>query len=117
VGTERIEKSADAIMAMLDGLWLDWQRRRNMKALEHGISACLDLVALYMPDNPRSAGVELERCLAVFASGRLLPLIGGGYRPLTDIRKFLAKAADKWHYHHGSMAAPMRRSPRDMYTK
>ncbi len=45
----RIEKSADAIMAMLDGLWLDWQRRKNMKAIEHGITACLDLVTFYMP--------------------------------------------------------------------
>lgn len=48
-GPERIEKSADAIMAMLDGLWLDWQRRKSTKAIEHGINACLDLVALYMP--------------------------------------------------------------------
>lgn len=53
VGAERIEKSADAIMAMLDGLWLDWQRRRNMKAIEHGINACLDLVAFYMPEVSR----------------------------------------------------------------
>ncbi|MDH0289913.1 TetR family transcriptional regulator C-terminal domain-containing protein [Pseudomonas sp. GD04087] len=53
VGAERIEKSADAIMAMLDGLWLDWQRRRNMKAIEHGICACLDLVAFYMPEAGR----------------------------------------------------------------
>ncbi|MBB4864903.1 AcrR family transcriptional regulator [Pseudomonas nitritireducens] len=53
VGAERIEKSADAIMAMLDGLWLDWQRRRNMKAIEHGMSACLDLVACYMPESVR----------------------------------------------------------------
>ncbi|BAN48454.1 TetR/AcrR family transcriptional regulator [Metapseudomonas resinovorans] len=48
-GQDRIEKSADALMAMLDGLWLDWQRRKNMKAIEHGINACMDLVRLYMP--------------------------------------------------------------------
>ncbi|MOA04889.1 hypothetical protein D3C78_1244620 [compost metagenome] len=48
-GQELVEKSADAIMAMLDGLWLDWQRRKSMKAIEHGISSCLDLVVLYMP--------------------------------------------------------------------
>ncbi|MFR0690138.1 TetR/AcrR family transcriptional regulator [Enterobacterales bacterium AE_CKDN230030158-1A_HGKHYDSX7] len=49
VALERVEKPADAIMAMLDGLWLDWQRRRNMKAIENGITACMDLVALYLP--------------------------------------------------------------------
>ncbi|MDF3937053.1 TetR/AcrR family transcriptional regulator [Pseudomonas citronellolis] len=49
VSPERIDKPADAIMAMLDGLWLDWQRRKDMKAIEHGIGACLDLVALYLP--------------------------------------------------------------------
>lgn len=46
---EAIERSADAVMAMLDGLWLDWQRSRNMKSIENGIAACLDLVALYLP--------------------------------------------------------------------
>lgn len=45
---ESVERSADALMAMLDGLWLDWQRSKNMKSIEHGIAACLDLVALYL---------------------------------------------------------------------
>ncbi|MGF0238513.1 TetR/AcrR family transcriptional regulator [Rhodococcus sp. IEGM1300] len=45
---EAIERSADALMAMLDGLWLDWQRSKNMKSIEHGIAACLDLVTLYL---------------------------------------------------------------------
>lgn len=45
---ESVERSADAVMAMLDGLWLDWQRSRNMKSIENGIAACLDLVALYL---------------------------------------------------------------------
>lgn len=51
---QRIEQAADAIMAMLDGLWLDWQRRRNMKAIENSISSCLDLVQVYWPQAPAS---------------------------------------------------------------
>ncbi|MCU1763155.1 TetR family transcriptional regulator C-terminal domain-containing protein [Pseudomonas sp. 14P_8.1_Bac3] len=45
---ESVERSADALMAMLDGLWLDWQRSKNMKSIENGIAACLDLVSLYL---------------------------------------------------------------------
>lgn len=45
---ESLERAADALMAMLDGLWLDWQRSKNMKSIENGIAACLDLVSLYL---------------------------------------------------------------------
>ena len=44
-----VERTADVLMAMLDGLWLDWQRSKNMKSIEHGIRACLDVVSLYLP--------------------------------------------------------------------
>jgi AcrR family transcriptional regulator len=34
---------ADAVMAMLDGLWLDWLRRGDRQAVENGLAACLRL--------------------------------------------------------------------------
>lgn len=35
---------ADTIMAVLDGLWLDWERRQNGEAVENGLEGCLRLV-------------------------------------------------------------------------
>lgn len=57
-GADRVERTADALMAMLDGLWLDWQRSKNMKSIEHGINACLDLVSLYLPSAGQPASNE-----------------------------------------------------------
>ena len=33
-------RASDAIMAMLDGLWLDWLRRGDRQAIENGLEAC-----------------------------------------------------------------------------
>ena len=35
--------TTDAIMALLDGLWLDWLRRGNQQAVANGLAACLQL--------------------------------------------------------------------------
>jgi AcrR family transcriptional regulator len=35
--------AADGIMAMLDGLWLDWLRRGDRQAVDNGLAACLRL--------------------------------------------------------------------------
>lgn len=35
---------ADTIMATLDGLWLDWERRHDEAAIRNGLKGCLDLV-------------------------------------------------------------------------
>lgn len=45
----QIEPVADAIMAMLDGLWLDWMRRRNRLAVQNGLDACLHLARTLGP--------------------------------------------------------------------
>jgi len=42
-GTTAIRALADAVMALLDGLWLDVLRRGDLDAVENGIDACLDL--------------------------------------------------------------------------
>jgi hypothetical protein len=31
-------------MATLDGLWLDWMRRRDRQAVEHGLTVIEDLI-------------------------------------------------------------------------
>lgn len=40
---QRIAPIADAIMALLDGLWLDWMRRGDLQAVTNGLQACLDM--------------------------------------------------------------------------
>ena len=40
----RIAQVSDTVMATLDGLWLDWMRRRDTKAVEHGITTSLMIV-------------------------------------------------------------------------
>ena len=42
-GTTAIRALTDAMMALLDGLWLDVLRRGDIDAVENGIVACLDL--------------------------------------------------------------------------
>jgi hypothetical protein len=32
---------SDLIMATLDGLWLDWMRRRDAQAVQNGLEACV----------------------------------------------------------------------------
>jgi hypothetical protein len=32
---------SDLIMATLDGLWLDWMRRRDPQAVQNGLEACV----------------------------------------------------------------------------
>lgn len=41
---ERIPALTDTIMATLDGLWLDWMRRRDRDAVENGLSVLMELV-------------------------------------------------------------------------
>jgi TetR/AcrR family transcriptional regulator, transcriptional repressor of bet genes len=41
----RIPALTDTIMATLDGLWLDWMRRRNRQAVENGLEVILELVS------------------------------------------------------------------------
>lgn len=40
---EKIPALTDTIMATLDGLWLDWMRRRDRQAVENGLSVILKL--------------------------------------------------------------------------
>lgn len=51
-GGDRIQMLADSIMATLDGLWLDWERRQDEVAVDHGLDACLMLVDLLLPKPP-----------------------------------------------------------------
>ena len=39
--TDRIPMVSDLIMATLDGLWLDWMRRRDAQAVQNGLEACV----------------------------------------------------------------------------
>lgn len=39
--TDRIPMVSDLIMATLDGLWLDWMRRRDQVAVNNGLEACV----------------------------------------------------------------------------
>ena len=51
VAADRIAALTDTIMATLDGLWLDWLRRRDSQAVENGLATLLALVTLG-PDGP-----------------------------------------------------------------
>lgn len=42
--TEALPFLADHIMATLDGLWLDWARRQDLKAVQNGLEGCTILV-------------------------------------------------------------------------
>ena len=48
----------DTLMAALDGLWLDWMRRRERVALERGLSGCERLVRLSLA--PTGSGGHAE---------------------------------------------------------
>ncbi len=39
--SNEIVAASDAIMAMLDGLWLDWMRRSDQTAIDNGLAACM----------------------------------------------------------------------------
>ncbi len=39
--TDRIPMVSDLIMATLDGLWLDWMRRRDGQAVRNGLEGCV----------------------------------------------------------------------------
>lgn len=39
--TDRIPMVSDLIMATLDGLWLDWMRRKDEAAVKNGLEACV----------------------------------------------------------------------------
>jgi AcrR family transcriptional regulator len=39
--TDRIPMVSDLIMATLDGLWLDWMRRRDPQSVQNGLEACV----------------------------------------------------------------------------
>lgn len=39
----------DTLMATLDGLWLDWMRRRDEAGIRNGLQGCLDLVRALLP--------------------------------------------------------------------
>lgn len=42
-GVTDIAPVSDAIMAILDGVWLDWLRRRDARAAVHAVDACMTL--------------------------------------------------------------------------
>ena len=53
VPQDRIHALSDTIMATLDGLWLDWMRRRDRTAVENGLRVLLELVQLQLsPPGP-----------------------------------------------------------------
>lgn len=39
----------DTIMATLDGLWLDWERRHSVQAIDNGLEGCVRLVDALFP--------------------------------------------------------------------
>jgi len=47
---DRIPAVADLIMATLDGLWLDWMRRRDQVAVDNGLTLCLRLAKAELCD-------------------------------------------------------------------
>jgi TetR/AcrR family transcriptional regulator, transcriptional repressor of bet genes len=40
----RVAQVSDTVMATLDGLWLDWMRRRDASAVENGLNTCMLIV-------------------------------------------------------------------------
>ena len=51
VPSDRIIALTDTIMATLDGLWLDWMRRRDRQAVRNGLDMLLALAEL-QPEEP-----------------------------------------------------------------
>lgn len=52
---------ADVIMATLDGLWLDWVRRRDAQAIRHGLDGCLLLTRAVLRDKIRQESASQDR--------------------------------------------------------
>lgn len=52
---DAVTRLADTIMATLDGLWLDWERRHDAAAIRNGLDGCIDLVNAVLPEK-RPAG-------------------------------------------------------------
>lgn len=50
VAAPRLQVLTDTIMATLDGLWLDWMRRRDRQAVENGLSMIMELVQHASPN-------------------------------------------------------------------
>jgi TetR/AcrR family transcriptional repressor of bet genes len=40
----KVQMVSDTIIATLDGLWLDWMRRRDSQAVQNGLDCCMYLV-------------------------------------------------------------------------
>lgn len=60
-GRESVPFLVDSITATMDGLWLDWVRRKNSEAIENGLRACLLLVNCVLDAAPSKAqGDALE---------------------------------------------------------
>lgn len=49
-------RASDAIMAMLDGLWLDWLRRADRQAIENGLEACMAIARASVGHQPGGGG-------------------------------------------------------------
>lgn len=48
-GEKDVALLTDTIMATLDGLWLDWERRQDHQAVDNGLKGCLLLVDALLP--------------------------------------------------------------------
>lgn len=48
-GPDAVAPLADTIMATLDGLWLDWERRHDEAAIGNGLDGCIALVNARLP--------------------------------------------------------------------
>ena len=49
IGPDAVTPLADTIMATLDGLWLDWERRHDETAIRNGLDGCIALVNAVLP--------------------------------------------------------------------
>lgn len=45
----RVPLLTDTLMATLDGLWLDWMRRRDEEGVRNGLRGCMELVRALLP--------------------------------------------------------------------
>ena len=45
----RVPLLTDTLMATLDGLWLDWMRRRDEAGVRNGLRGCMELVRALLP--------------------------------------------------------------------
>lgn len=54
-GPDAVTPLADTIMATLDGLRLDWERRHDETAIRNGLDGCITLANAILPANPYPA--------------------------------------------------------------